>query len=204
MPHKELSARNAYHRGYYRGNKAAINGRQIKINRDRRHARYAEIQKIKEASPCTDCDKSFPYYVMDFDHRDPATKFADVSSMVKRMFAWDKVLAEVAKCDLVCVCCHRLRTYDGDENYRSRRFKIAKAFIDQLKTENPCKDCGVHFEACQMDFDHTGEKTGGIAWLLSKGATLGAIQSEIARCDLVCANCHRERTQARTTQQEAA
>jgi hypothetical protein len=147
MPHKVQTQRNAYHRAYYSANSGVINDRQIKINRDRRHARYAKIREIKEASPCTDCGESFPYYVMDFDHRDPATKSLDVSLMVKRMFAWDKVLAEVAKCDLVCVRCHRRRTYKGDENYRSQRFKIAKAFIDRVKTDSPCKDCGTKFEA---------------------------------------------------------
>ena len=203
MPHKDQAQNNAYHRGYYRSHKAERNAMFVRVNRERRQDRYVKMRELKEGSPCTDCGVYFPYYVMDFDHRDPSTKFLDLSLMVKRMFAWDKVLAEVAKCDLVCVCCHRLRTYQGDENYRSRRFKEAKAFIDRVKTDNPCKDCGDLFKACQMDFDHTGEKTGSIANLLSDGADLEVIKAEIAKCDLVCANCHRERTQSRRTQEAA-
>lgn len=204
MPHKDQTQRNAYHREYYRRHKAERISMFVQLNRERRQARYAKIRELKEATSCADCGQGYPYFVLDFDHRDPATKFLDVSLMVKRMFAWDKVLAEVAKCDLVCVCCHRLRTYHGDDNYRSRRFIEAKAFIDQAKEGAPCMDCGRHFKACQMDFDHTGEKKGGVAWLLSKGATLAAIKSEIAKCDLVCANCHRVRTQGRRTELEAA
>lgn len=203
MPHKDRIQNNAYHRAYYRTHKVERNAMFARVNRERRQKRYAEIQKLK-AGPCTDCGGSFPYFVMDFDHRDPATKFLDVSLMVKRMFAWDKVLAEVAKCDLVCVRCHRLRTYHGDENYRSLRFKTAKAFIDQLKTENPCADCEGRFKACQMDFDHTNDKKAGVARLLSSVASLETIKNEIAKCDLVCANCHRVRTQARRPEQEAA
>lgn len=203
MPHATQAQRNAYSREYYRKHKGVINARLVKINRERRHERYAKIRDLKEGAPCTDCGQRYSYFVMDFDHRDPATKLLDVSLMVKRMFAWDKVLAEVAKCDLVCVCCHRLRTYQGDDNYRSRRWIETKALIDQLKSA-PCMDCGGQFKACQMDFDHKGEKVDSVARLHSNGASLEAIKTEIAKCDLVCANCHRVRTQARRPEQEAA
>jgi hypothetical protein len=204
MPHKDKVEYNAYSRAYYRSHKEDRNAMFVRVNRERRQSRYVEIQKLKEGSVCTDCEGRYPYYVMDFDHRDPETKFMDVSLMVKRMFSWEKVVAEVAKCDLVCVRCHRLRTYKGDQNYRSKRFKTAKAFIVELKTKNPCVDCGGRFEACQMDFDHVGEKRDSISNLLRGGATVEAISVEISRCQLVCANCHRERTQNRCPMRGAA
>jgi hypothetical protein len=128
---------------------------------------------------------------MDFDHRDPLLKTLDVSDMIKRMFAWETVLAEVAKCDLVCTNCHRLRTYHGNNSYKTRRFMHHSAILSELKSTTPCLDCGGFFKPCQMDFDHTGDKVDNIARLV--GGSTEALLSEVAKCHLVCANCHRER-----------
>jgi hypothetical protein len=193
MGHKDPTQRNAYHREYYRVNKQVINGRQVSINRKRRHDRYAEIQTLK-SEPCTDCGKSFPYYVMDFDHRNPSTKFRDIADMIKRMNAWETVLAEIAKCDLVCACCHRLRTYHGNNSYKTRRYEQHKLILDALKSSTPCLDCGELFKPCQMDFDHVGnDKSANIARLV--GGATETLVHEIAKCHLVCANCHRVRGQ---------
>ncbi|MBL8795151.1 MAG: hypothetical protein JNM56_14690 [Planctomycetia bacterium] len=48
---------------------------------------------------------------MDFDHRPGERKVANLTVLVKRGAAKEVILAEMAKCDLVCVNCHRERTY---------------------------------------------------------------------------------------------
>lgn len=113
--------------------------------------------------------------------------------MVKRMFSWETVLNEIAKCDLVCVCCHRLRTYGGDANYRSRLYLWQKTALTQLKSATPCLDCSGLFDACQMDFDHVvpGSKVENVARAIGRQTEL--LLAEVAKCHLVCANCHRER-----------
>ena len=47
---------------------------------------------------------------MDFDHRDPMTKVRNVTRMI--VGSIDRMLAEAAKCDIVCANCHRLRTFE--------------------------------------------------------------------------------------------
>jgi hypothetical protein len=201
MPHKDRTQRNAYHRDYYRKHRATRNAMFVEVNRERRHDRYDMIQTLK-SHPCTDCGRLFPYYVMDFDHRDPSEKSMGIPEMVKRMFAWDKVLAEIAKCDLVCACCHRLRTYHGSNSYKTLRFKHHKIILDTLKSSTPCLDCGGSFKACQMDFDHVGDdKAANIAQLL--GGKTSTLILEIDKCHLVCANCHRVRTQLGSRPQAA-
>jgi hypothetical protein len=192
MPHKDRIEKNAYHRAYYAGHRDVLNGRMAVANKRRRHDRYAEVQRLK-SEPCTDCRRAFPYYVMDFDHRDPAFKTDDVASMVKRMFTWETVLNEIAKCDLVCANCHRLRTYHGSNSYKTRRFEQHKAILDELKSTTPCLDCGGYFKPCQMDFDHTGveAKVSNVARLV--GGPTNVLVSELRKCHLVCANCHRSR-----------
>jgi len=61
----------------------------------------------------------------------------------------------------------------------------------------PCKDCGNHFPPVCMDFDHlpTHKKSFNISTALSRPTQ--ALLSELAKCEVVCSNCHRIRTLAR-------
>jgi hypothetical protein len=60
-------------------------------------------------------------------------------------------------------------------------------------------DCGVRHPYYVMQFDHReGEKKFcDIASLGLGGTTASVLLGEIAKCDVVCANCHRERTHRR-------
>lgn len=60
-----------------------------------------------KSKPCLDCGGTFPPVCMDFDHRDPADKSGPVASFLNDPVA---LRAEIAKCDLVCANCHRIRT----------------------------------------------------------------------------------------------
>lgn len=71
--------------------------------------------------------------------------------------------------------------------------KLIKKFVFDAK-DQPCTDCGKDFPSYVMDFDHVrGPKVGSISSLVSK-CDLSKIEAEIAKCEIVCANCHRERT----------
>lgn len=65
------------------------------------------LEKSK-AVPCFDCGNSFPPVCMDFDLRDGEAKLFTISSNCHR--ARPVLVAEISKCDIVCACCHRLRT----------------------------------------------------------------------------------------------
>jgi hypothetical protein len=64
--------------------------------------------------------------------------------------------------------------------------------------QSPCADCGGQFPPECMDFDHIAER-GPKLFNLSKSGTrvLQAVLDEIAKCDVICANCHRIRSRAR-------
>lgn len=68
------------------------------------------VAELKEASPCVDCNKSYPWYVMQYDHRQGVIKEDNVSQLVS-IASKKKTLAEIDKCDLVCANCHAVRTY---------------------------------------------------------------------------------------------
>lgn len=82
--------------------------------------------------------------------------------------------------------------------YASANLKIKRAreILSKLKAKTPCKDCKVQFPPEAMDFDHVrGQKK----FSLASPATFSgrAIAAEIAKCEIVCANCHRIRTRQR-------
>ena len=66
----------------------------------------------------------------------------------------------------------------------------------------PCLDCGGAFEWCAMDFDHRPEETkefaiGYMSSWTTKPESIARVEKEIAKCDLICSNCHRVRTRDR-------
>lgn len=111
----------------------------------------------------------------------------------------------------ICKSCHAVqmrpinekarKKRQGDpvykENCRIRRnLNRAKlrTEIDRIKTK-PCTDCGKSFHPYVMDFDHVrGEKKECVGVMCADGRPLKRVLDEIAKCDLVCANCHRMRT----------
>ena len=83
--------------------------------------------------------------------------------------------------------------------YRRRQYKERVihnlALIRGIK-DVPCLDCGGRFPACVMDFDHVrGEKKFSIAQRLFKSPK--TLLVEIEKCEIVCSNCHRIRTEKR-------
>lgn len=68
------------------------------------------INSLKDI-PCMDCNQKYPPYAMDFDHRPGTRKQFNISTGgpgVSRTI----LLAEIAKCDIVCSNCHRIRTHN--------------------------------------------------------------------------------------------
>lgn len=78
--------------------------------------------------------------------------------------------------------------------YQKNRKNKYRETMASLKM-HPCMDCGFAPEFPeQMDWDHRENKTIGISVARAKAWGWDRIKEEIAKCDLVCANCHRKRT----------
>ena len=81
----------------------------------------AYLQKQKsDVKNCPDCGEEKQWFQMDFDHVRGVKKFS-LSQYHRHTQSLKVVQAEVAKCDIVCACCHRLRTY-----IRAMEAKIAR------------------------------------------------------------------------------
>ena len=66
--------------------------------------------------------------------------------------------------------------------------------MDYLRL-HPCVDCG-ESDIVVLEFDHLRDKTRNVSYLIGTGE-IPRIKEEIAKCDVVCANCHRRRTSER-------
>lgn len=78
--------------------------------------------------------------------------------------------------------------------YMKRYRERIKTFITHAKSV-PCPDCRGIFLVICMDFDHVrGVKEFNISL---GGMSFSRVKKEIEKCDVVCANCHRIRTEKR-------
>lgn len=86
-------------------------------------------------------------------------------------------------------------------------FKGENSLIRQRKEwlinekSNPCVDCEVQKPVHVMQFDHVPERDIGVHILINTATigrhSLNRLKEERAKCDLVCANCHADRTYKR-------
>ena len=102
---KDVAKRKAYYQDHYENNKLYYYER----NKRQRQLKTAWIAEQKN-KPCADCGNIYHPCAMDFDHLDPALKDKDVSKLAT--FGWSRIKQEIAKCELVCANCHRIRTYN--------------------------------------------------------------------------------------------
>lgn len=92
--------------------------------------------------------------------------------------------------------------YQHNKKYLPRKLEMQKlrrkkieAFLFKYLTDHPCHDCKEK-DIVVLDFDHTSmqNKLKPIAQLLTDGCSIATIKTEIAKCIVRCANCHRRRT----------
>lgn len=82
-------------------------------------------------------------------------------------------------------------------NHRPQYKERNRQFIRELKGSQPCKDCEQIYPWYIMDYDHLRDKKLNLAHMCNRAYSLKSIKEEIAKCDLVCSNCHRARTYLR-------
>lgn len=111
MPTKCPLARKQHNLTYYKKHKSKIidrNNAKIQRNRD-------AVSAIKAKISCLDCNTKFHPVAMDFDHV-KGEKLMNVAEMVVHGFSLESIMAEIAKCELVCSNCHRVRTFLRGQN----------------------------------------------------------------------------------------
>ena len=98
----------AYRHAHYLANRPDYIRRAIAQTNARRVENRREVLAYLATHACVDCGIT-DRVVLEFDHRDPTQKFKAVGSMLMSK-RWARVRAEIEKCDVRCVNCHRRKT----------------------------------------------------------------------------------------------
>jgi hypothetical protein len=69
-----------------------------------------------------------------------------------------------------------------------------RAFLDTIKVEFGCVDCGFNAAPEALHFDHRDKHTKRFQVGDSATRSAESLWAEIAKCDVRCANCHSIRT----------
>lgn len=104
-----------------------------------------------------------------------------------------------------CRKCKALRAKDYDQRpsckkvrqeYNVLRFETNQTWVNDYLLEHPCVDCG-ETDPVVLEFDHLVQSETNRDVTSMMLYSIEKILSEIAKCEVVCANCHTRRTARR-------
>ena len=86
--------------------------------------------------------------------------------------------------------------------YAERRAEIRR--IVEAGKNKPCMDCETQYHPYVMQYDHVrGKKKFNLGAATQNAPNLQAVRDEIAKCEVVCANCHAMRTWSRLQEESS-
>jgi|SRR5271166_5530191 len=101
MGYKNKADQLASQRRWYARNRVK---RRAQIGQHRRDLK-TWLRELKKTLKCNRCPESF-WGCLDFHHCDPAEKDLSVADAVKHSWSKKRILAEIAKCEVLCKNCH--------------------------------------------------------------------------------------------------
>lgn len=150
---------------------------------------------------CVDCGLKYSYWQLQFDHVRGEKKFTIGDGCRGGRI---KLLEEIQKCDIVCVNCHSGRTMLQFNNSKSPRFNHKVLYVRNFKIKNnTCVDCKNIFPYFKLQFDHLRDKKFNLSAVATGKFSIKEIEEEILKCEIVCGNCHADRTFYRYIDKEA-
>jgi hypothetical protein len=191
-------------RAYFRERGDLHRRQSAAARRKRVAAAQARVDAYLAEHPCVDCGEG-DRRVLDFDH------LRDKSACVGALAGWgarsERILGEIAKCEVRCANCHRRVTarragwsriagnVDDPAWPLSAPTRRNLRHVHRILAAGRCVDCG-EGDMTVLEFDHVGTKRGKVSVMLWN-VSLPTLEREIAQCEIRCCNCHRRVTAAR-------
>lgn len=92
-----------YNRQYYQDNSMSM----LEHARKRQGQTRDFVEQLKVGLSCKRCGIN-DWRVLDFHHRDKQTKEFSIAKATRSGYSRERILQEIAKCDVLCANCHRL------------------------------------------------------------------------------------------------
>jgi len=195
-------------RRYYLKNKAKVDADVYERRREQRCRNRRHLIEWKQNHPCK-CGENH-VACLSFHHLDAGLKEDAVYKLAKSPVSLDRLQAEIDKCIVVCENCHKkihakewkkdavpvpVPEYAlGQKAYhaahRTNARIASRIFVWRYRQEHPCK-CGESDPAC-LEFHHLGDKDQQISYMVRNAVSVQRIKIEIAKCEILCSNCHRK------------
>jgi len=108
-PDKRREYQRQYHKKWYQSN---ADKRRAQVRMRRKQVRE-KLQILKAQGACVECGLSgeIATWALDYHHINHDDKVASVSYLVSNGYSWKRIEKEIAKCELICSNCHRIRHY---------------------------------------------------------------------------------------------
>lgn len=168
-------AKKCYHNGY---------GAKQQAERIERKKKFVD----EAGGKCSKCGYNKNLAALVFHHIDPSTKTYKLSSLFTIKSTPESLIREeMAKCELLCHVCHsELHDHVSE---KAKRIKI-----DLVGGAGGSCRCGYNKNPAALIFHHKdpAHKDLNITRMIGLGMALVKIRRELAKCELLCANCHTE------------
>jgi hypothetical protein len=140
------------------------------------------MQLISESKSCGDCKRFLS--LIDFAYKYPERGILQnyCKACQKRRSREHYVLNTAA---------YKVRIARNNQKVRTAN----RSRLHEYLSSQQCADCGIR-DLASLEFDHRDPalKLKDVSNMVQKGFAWATILSEIGKCDVVCANCHRRRT----------
>jgi len=101
MPYRDIHKKRAAGRAWFHRNKGKKKATQERL----RVALRAWFADLKRGKSCCRCGEANPV-CLHFHHRTPSLKENALADAVRREWSKARIVAELAKCDVLCANCH--------------------------------------------------------------------------------------------------
>ncbi len=106
MPYADLEKRRNHHREYMKKWYAKNKQKHIEYVTDCKKKKREWFEEIRNSLRCTECGETH-IATLDFHHEYPEAKETEVVMAVHLNWSKKRILAEIAKCIVLCSNCHR-------------------------------------------------------------------------------------------------
>ncbi len=182
---------------------------RIAVKEDRRRALHRWLRQYKARNcACERCGEESSATLV-FHHLDE--KLGNISKLVNDGVGRHRIMEEIEKCEVLCANCHWIvhhpshnelealnnefteETWKAFNAKRARRGRLRQWVFTHKARSEGCIYCGEEDSRC-LEFHHSDpeSKDHTVGQMISDGYQLRKIRREIAKCEIVCRNCHRE------------